>query len=97
MLSAIGRLVLHRQEANLEQGDFILLTVRKRGGEGPPPLLYNGEELSMKVWSGREKTVAHLRLGVARELGVNREQILLLLDTGPLLDGNICLPSKCLP
>ncbi len=97
MLSAIGRLVLHRQEANLEQGDLILLTLRKRGGEGPPPLLYNDEELSIKVWSGREETVAHLRLGVAREIGVNPEQILLSLDSGPLLDGNIHLPSEYLP
>ena len=97
MLSAIGRLVFHQQEANLEQGDLILLTLRKRGGEGPPPLLYNGEELSIKVWSGREETVAHLRLGVARELGVNPEQILLSLDSGPLLDGNIHLPSEYLP
>lgn len=96
MLSAIGRLVLHWQEANLEQGDLILLTLRKRGGEGPP-LLYNGEELSIKVWSGREKTVAHLILGVARELGVNPEQILLSLDSGPLLDGNLHLPSEYFP
>ncbi len=70
--------MLHRQEANLEQGDLILLTLRKRGGEGPPPLLYNGEELSIK-------------------LGVNPEQILLSLDSGPLLDGNIHLPSEYLP